>query len=297
MVSASIVTQILRISHILRINFQLFEYAGELRDGRGASAGGEVPAPGVSRTGRPAGPARAGPGRLTRAARPDPGLSTAGLRPRQQHGPPQSQGNHYLRDQWPDTVGVSRGRGATGSAAVRPVCGACGPLRAAAHEPAPADGQVGCLAQLACSLRVRVPRAPGRAAASRAPQGDQRSFGWPCTATSSTNVSAPRKSPGLAVYSRGSPRGWRCTAAGRCWPPWGEAHRASSASGSPVSARRAGGCLMSAEDNAVAGEVGDDLEAAAEGRYVAGQGADVGGAGFGALDGGHVLGRDAHPLG
>src|SRR5271165_2522036 len=46
-----------------------------------------------------------------------------------------------------------------------------------------------------------VPRAPVRAAASHAPQRDQRSFGRPCTATSSTNVSAPRKSPGLAVYS------------------------------------------------------------------------------------------------
>ena len=37
---------------------------------------------------------------------------------------------------------------------------------------------------------------------SAAPCGcDQRSFGWPGTATSSTNVSAPRKSAGLAVYS------------------------------------------------------------------------------------------------
>jgi hypothetical protein len=42
---------------------------------------------------------------------------------------------------------------------------------------------------------------PGRAAVGRDARRGQKSFGRPGTGTSSTNVSAPRKSSGLAVYS------------------------------------------------------------------------------------------------
>ena len=66
--------------------------------------------------------------------------------------------------------------------------------------------RVGCVSPrprlLSTRLRgayvARASVAPQRAAP---PERDQGSFGRPCTATSSTNASAPRKSPGLAVYS------------------------------------------------------------------------------------------------
>src|SRR5579859_8246368 len=58
-----------------------------------------------------------------------------------------------------------------------------------------------------------------------------------------------------------------------------------------------GSRACSAEEDAVAAEVGGDGQLAAERLDVADQGADVGGAGVGALDGGHLVRRDAHVLG
>src|SRR6266496_1712174 len=72
---------------------------------------------------------------------------------------------------------------------------------------------------------------------------------------------------------------------------------AAAAAPPPRSCASPGRSPWSAEHDAVAAEVGDNVEPAAERLDVAGQGADLGRAGFGALDGGHPLLAHAHPAG
>src|SRR5207248_5537698 len=59
------------------------------------------------------------------------------------------------------------------------------------------------------------------------------------------------------------------------------------------------GCFVAGfgEGEPLVAEIGDDLQAAAEGFDVGGQGAQFGGAWLGMLDGGHTALGDAHPSG